>query len=92
MKSWFVIHSKIEHPSYSNATGNYDFALLKLEIGFNLPMIPFVSPACLPSVDSPENVDVMLSGWVTQEWSLGAGDSESSPHMLQRVSQTLENT
>ena len=55
-----MFFSKIEHPSYSNATGNYDFALLKLEIGFNLPMIPFVSPACLPSADSPENVDVSV--------------------------------
>jgi len=75
---------KIEHPDYSNVTGNFDFSLLKMEIGFNLPMIPFVSPSCLPSADNPENVDVLLSGWVTQEWSLDSGDNVNQPHMLQR--------
>ena len=40
---------------------NYDLALLKLRNGFDIPNIPNVSPACLPSMDkAPANVDVSL--------------------------------
>ena len=55
----FYHFRKIEHPSNNNGGVNYDFALLKMKKGFNLPNIPNVAPACLPSRSStPSNVDV----------------------------------
>ena len=54
-----IIHFRIyDHPRYSRL--NYDFSLLRLKNGFNLPSISNVAPACLPSIARPQNVDVQI--------------------------------
>ena len=53
---------KIEHWLYDDARINYDFALLEMKDPFDIPSIPNVSPACLPSRRrSPTNVEVTLN-------------------------------
>ena len=49
---------KIEHPNYDKIAVNYDFSLLKMKDGFDLPNIPFASPACLPTASVPDGADV----------------------------------
>ena len=49
---------KIEHPSYAWPKIDYDYALLQMQNGFDLPNIPNVAPACLPTGSTPSNVDV----------------------------------
>ena len=49
---------KIEHPSYPGRKVDYDYALLQMQNGFDLPNIPNVAPACLPTGITPSNVDV----------------------------------
>ena len=51
-----ILFRKIEHPDYYGS--NYDFSLLKMKHGFDLPSIPFASPACLPTASVPDNADV----------------------------------
>ena len=56
---------KVEHPSYrSKPNAEYDFALLLMEDGggFNLPNLPNVKPACLPTQSVPRNVIVSEVG------------------------------
>ena len=54
---------KIEHKKYNSQTVNFDFALLQMRNGFDLPNIPNVSPACLPSANkSPANVEASAHG------------------------------
>ena len=65
--NWMIFDScrKFEHKKYSGGWANsntytvdYDFALLKLTNGFDIPNIPNVSPACLPSMNkAPANVE-----------------------------------
>ena len=56
----FNCSRKIEHPGYweDPLDFNYDFALLQMQNGFDLPNIPNVAPACLPTGSTPSNVDV----------------------------------
>ena len=49
---------KIEHPNYRSWQINYDYALLQMQNGFDLPNIPNVAPACLPTGNTPSNVEV----------------------------------
>ena len=49
---------KIEHDKYNNRRIEYDFALLRMLRGFDLPNIPNVAPACLPTGSRPTDVDV----------------------------------
>ena len=58
---------KVEHPSYSRTDSgglSYDFSLLLMEKnrGFNLPNLPNVEPACLPTQAVPRNVIVSEEG------------------------------
>jgi len=79
------VNKKIEHPSYSNTRLNYDFALLRMRTGFNLPNIPNVAPACLPSqwTSTIANEDVLISGW----GSLSSGGS--FPSSLKKATVTM---
>ena len=47
----------VDHPNYGSCC-DYDFSLLQLQNGFNLPSLSNVEPACLPSIATPSNVDV----------------------------------
>ena len=52
----FVLFRIIEHPDYLVNDLNipsFDFSLLKLSNGFNLPAMPHASPACLPTANVP---------------------------------------
>ena len=56
---------KVEHPSYrAKPNPDYDFALLLMADGggFNLPNLPNVKPACLPTQAVPRNVNVSEEG------------------------------
>ena len=57
---------KVEHPSYRGdlEVPSYDFSLLLMEKnrGFNLPNLPNVEPACLPTQAVPRNVIVSEEG------------------------------
>ena len=65
--NWIIFDScrKFEHKKYSGGWANsntytvdFDFALLQLKNGFDIPNIPNVSPACLPSMNkAPANVE-----------------------------------
>ena len=51
----------IDHPDYYTTFDNrpfYDFSLLEMSNGFNLPILSNVAPACLPSIPRPSNVIV----------------------------------
>ena len=56
---------KIEHPNYDSNDPNhmtqsydYDFSLLKMKDGFDLPSIIFAAPACLPTASVPAGANV----------------------------------
>ena len=49
---------KIEHPNYDSNALNYDFSLLKMKDGFDLPSIIFAAPACLPTASVPAGANV----------------------------------
>ena len=51
--------SIIDHPNYGSCC-NFDFSLLRMRNGFDLPSISNVAPACLPTIAKPENVDVTI--------------------------------
>ena len=59
---------KLQHGNYAAATKGYDFSLLQLYNGFNLPNLPNVKTACLPTRGVPRNVNnVGGSGHVLYE-------------------------
>jgi len=82
--SFSPVQKIIEHPNYSGL--NYDFALLRMRNGFNLPTISNVAPACLPSASTPSNVNVLISGWGTTS----SGGSKSNS--LQKATVTMHTT
>ena len=49
--------SKVVHPDYAPGV-NYDFALLKLSTGVNLPEHPNIRPLCWPTVSPTEGTSV----------------------------------
>lgn len=78
------VDRKREHKSWDSATYSYDFALLRLDVGFDLPSLANVKSACLPSRGVPRNVNnAIISGW----GSLSSGGSY--PTTLQRADVTI---
>ena len=59
-KLMFIRFRIFNHPNYDGSGPNYDFSLLRMKNGFNLPAIANVAPACLPSIATPQNVDVSI--------------------------------
>lgn len=57
-----------------------------MQNGFNLPAIPNVAPACLPSGSTPANVNVLISGW----GSLSSGGSY--PNVLKKATVTIKTS
>lgn len=76
------------HPDYSSSGPSYDFSLLRMKNGFNLPSISNAAPACLPTIARPQNVDVLVSGWGALNWSL-FGFLSNYPNKLHKATVTL---
>ena len=58
----FYLCRKLEHWKYNRQKVNFDFALLQMTHGFDIPSIPNVSPACLPKNKSPAKVEASGHG------------------------------
>ena len=49
---------QVVHPEWNPDSLHYDFALLKLETGLNLPEYPEIRPICWPTMPPQPDTDV----------------------------------
>ena len=54
---------QVVHPEWNPDSLHYDFALLKLETGLNLPEYPEIRPICWPTMPPQPDTDVSHEIW-----------------------------